>query len=379
VLTDLTLAIASFVFIYPFIVYPLLLRLISGRLARRTPAPASFEPLPHVAMVICALNEEGILRAKLLNCLALEYPKVKLRIIVISDGSTDATAAIAREFADQGIELIERTSRRGKVRNLNETLPTLREEIFVLSDANVLYRSDAVLRLVERFRDPSVGCVSGKVILTNAPGVFEKPTQEYYSQEWFLQRTASALYSMAGADGAMYAIRRELFRPCPDDTIVEDFVIPMAVVRQGKRVVFEAAAIGWEDGATNIREEFSRKVRIAAGAAQGLLRGNVWPGRAPLSFWFVFASHKLLRWLSPMVVLFILAIASISASRPLPRLVLTGFSLIAVTVPLRIMTGVRLRLVDVPFYILFTQIAVGYGLLKGFLGIQSVLWAKANR
>jgi len=366
-------------FLYPFAIYPgVLLFIRNWLLPRRLPLSGDSK-LPSLAILICALNEERIIGEKLKNCLELEYPRRKLRILVVSDGSTDATATIVREYADRGIELIDWRTRRGKIARLNEALPTLCQEIVVLSDANVLYRSDALLHVIEEFRDPSVGCVSGKVVLTNAASAFEKPTEGYYSVEWFLQEAASALYSMVGADGAMYAIRRSLFRPCPDDTIIEDFVIPMSVVRQGKRVVFQPKAIGWEEGAQNISEEFRRKVRIAAGSAQGLLRGNVWPGLAPLRFWFVFLSHKLLRWLSPVLAVWILATAFASLDRRLSQMVVAGFALLVAMALLRIVTGSKRPIFDVPFYFLFAQVAASYGLCKGILGNQSVLWVKADR
>src|SRR5262249_1695372 len=163
----------------------------------------------------------------------------------------------------------------------------------------------------------------------------------------FLQEAASGLYSMVGADGAMYALRRSLFRPCPNDTIIEDFVIPMSIVRQGKRVVFQPKAVGWEDGARSISEEFRRKVRIAAGSAQGLVRGNAWPGLAPLRFWFVFLSHKLLRWLSPVFAVWILTTAFTSLDRLLSQMAVASFTLLAAMALLRMLTGSRRAIFDV--------------------------------
>src|SRR5581483_11291657 len=217
-----------------------------------TPA---LEDLPAAALVICALNEEKVIRQKMENCLRLVYPKEKLRIVVISDGSTDATAPIVREYAACGIQLIEQPARRGKIANLNAVLPSCTEDILVLSDANVLYHPEALIRLAARFADPTVGCVSGKVILTDSAPELDAPTSGYYSIEWLLQEKTSRVYSMVGADGAMYALRRSLFQPCPDDTIVEDFVIPMNVIRQGRRTVFESQAIGWERGPASLAEE----------------------------------------------------------------------------------------------------------------------------
>lgn len=378
-LDSVAIAAVTLLFLYPFVLYPALAALAGRRERGRKAAEDPASPLPSVALVICALNEQKIIRQKLENSLALDYPKDKLRIIVISDGSTDQTAAIAREFLARGVTLIEQPKRRGKIANLNSVLPARGEDLLVLSDANVLYRSDALRRLAARFSDPEVGCVSGKVILTDTTGLLDEPTGQYYSLEWFLQERASRIYSMAGADGAMYALRRELFRPCPNDTIIEDFIIPMQVVRQGKRVVFEPAAVGWEEGATSLREEFRRKVRIAAGSMQGLVRGSAWPRNAPLRFWFVFLSHKLLRWLSPLVGLVILMLSSLTLDQFFSRLVVMGFAVMCGLALVRIATGWRNPLVSAPFYFLFGQVALAFGLLKGIAGRQTVLWAKADR
>lgn len=372
----LLLAISLFLFVYPFVVYPAVVGLLPRwPVRRRRQAPAE----PRVAMVICALNEQKIIRAKMENCLDLRWPGGRVRVVVVSDGSTDATAAIVREFAAQGVELVERVERRGKIANLNVVVPALEEDIVVLSDANVLYHPDALVHLLARLEDAEVGCVSGKVVLTGSAPQLDAPTEGYYSLEWLLQERASEIYSMPGADGAMYALRRELFRPCPPDTLIEDFVIPMAVVRQGKRVVFAPQAVGWEQGPASLAEEFRRKVRIAAGAAQALLRGNGWPGRAPLRFWAVFVSHKLLRWISPLTGMLALLLAAACFDRDLGRLVLAGFLVTAGLAFIRLLTGWGHLAVSAPFYFLFGQAALALGLVKGVFRRQSVLWAKADR
>lgn len=366
-------------FLYPFVIYPVMIAWMARAHRWKTNEEVRGREVPEVALVICALNEERIIRQKLENSLALSYPAGSLRIVVISDGSTDGTAQIAREFCGAGVELIDQPVRRGKITNLNEVIPSRKEEIIVLSDANVLYHADAVLRLVARFRDPSVGCVSGKVILQDTTPDLNAPTGQYYSLEWTLQENSSAAYSMTGADGAMYGLRRELFQACPNDTIIEDFVIPMQVIRQGKRVVFEPEAIGWERGVESLREEFRRKVRIAAGAAQGLIRGNALPLGTPPRFWFIFLSHKLLRWLSPFTGLLVLLAAAATFHEPVSIVVLAGIAMIVTLALLRILTGWTQTVFSAPFYFLFGLAAMAVGLLKGFAGQQTVLWAKANR
>ncbi len=377
---ELVLLLFVLLFFYPYLIYPGLLYVMAQFLQRKYEPGGECDSYPPAAMVICALNEERVIGQKVENCLALQYPGRKLRIIVVSDGSSDRTAEVVRLYAASGIELIEQKKRRGKIANLNEVLPQLQEEIVVLSDANVMYQPDAVMRLAARFQDPSVGCVSGKVVLTENTPDLDGPTGQYYSLEWFLQERSSWIYSMVGADGAMYALRRGLFRPCPGDTIIEDFVIPMGIIRQQQRVVYEPAAVGWEKGPATMREEFRRKVRIAAGVAQGLIRGNAWPPLdAPLRFWLIFVSHKLLRWISPLVGLAILCCACLTMHQPGAQIVLAAIGVLVCLALVQLLTRWGNPLVSAPFYFLFGQVALGWGLVKGFMGQQTVLWAKENR
>jgi len=375
-----TLLLITFIFLffYPFLIYPLVIKLwASGQ--KRVPENITPGYFPHVAMVICALNEQGVIGEKISNALALDYPPEKLTIVVVSDGSTDRTAEIVRSYERAGVVLVDQKIRRGKIANLNEVIPLRNEEIILLSDANVLYHRDAIKHLIARFADDSVGCVTGRVILTDTTPDLHASTEQYYSLEWTLQRDSSDVFSMVGADGAMYALRRELFHPCPNDTLIEDLVIPMHIISQRRRVVFESHALGWEKGVESIPEEFRRKVRIAAGAAQGLLRGNVWPKNAPARFWYIFLSHKLLRWLSPLTGILLILTALFWRQGLLANLVLSVTAIVVVLALLRVITGWRSALLSAPFYFLFGQVAMAVGLFKGISGTQTVLWKKIDR
>jgi cellulose synthase/poly-beta-1,6-N-acetylglucosamine synthase-like glycosyltransferase len=376
-----TLILAGLIllFVYPFVIYPMILAAWARRKGRAFEVSTPSD-LPPIALVICAFNEQRIIREKVENSLALRYPHGKLTIMVVSDGSTDGTPEIVKEYQDAGVILLNRKVRRGKIANLNEVIPSRGEEIIVLSDANVLYDAQAVMRLAEVFSDRSVGCVSGKVVLTDTvPDDLDRLTGQYYSVEWQVQENSSMVYSMVGADGAMYALRRELFSPCPTDTLIEDLVIPMRVIAQGKRVVLEPKALGWEEGVGSLREEFQRKVRIAAGAAQGLLRGNAWPSNAPARFWFIFVSHKLLRWLSPITGALIIGAAVAWWSEPAAMLTIAVVIAIMGLALIRLLTGWKHSMVSVPFYLLFGQVAMAMGLLKGLTGHQTILWDKVDR
>ena len=375
----MALLLLLFLFIYPFILYPVMLNWISRR--RRHQSPAVVEPAewPTVAIVVCALNEARIMQEKIENCLALDYPNDRLRIVVIDDGSTDGTGRIARQYVSHGFDLIECKQRRGKTANLNDVIPSRPEEIIVLSDANVIYDRLALKHLVRRFSDPSVGCVSGKVVLTNTTNSLKAGEGNYYSLEWRLQEDASNLYSMVGADGAMYALRRVLFQPVPNDTLLDDFVISMGIVRQGRRIVFERRALAWEQGPSSVSEEYRRKIRIAAGAAQGLIRGNIWPAGAPWRYWFLFLSHKVLRWVSPLVAIVLLGVCVAHWGATAPMAILGGAMSLVALAGARALRGRPHPVLDAPFYFLLGQLALAVGLLRGLTRRQSVLWAKADR
>jgi len=377
--TDAFLVCLTILFCFPYFVYPAVLKLLVPRTKAGSVTRRSNEKLPTVTLVICALNEEGVIGEKIVNSLALDYPSNRLKILVISDGSTDRTAEICRQYASEGIVFVDRRERRGKAWNLNEIIPALKEEIAVLSDANVLYQADAVKELVARFKEPTVGCVSGKVVLTGTTDLLRLPETSYYSIEWSLQARESELYSMVSADGAMYAIRRELFVPFPTDTILDDLAIPLGVLKSGKRIIFAETATGWESGPSGWREEFNRKVRIAAGAAQALVRGWGWPTGCPARLWFVFVSHKLLRWISPWVGAIALLTAVLTWQQTLSRVLLTGAVLLVAGAGIRFLARKAHPVLDAMFYFVMAQVALAVGAARGLSGGQSVLWKKENR
>lgn len=372
-----TLAILLFLLAWPLVLFPAGMKLW-GRKGK--PAPAgSDDDLPPVTLIICAYNEERVIGAKMENCLKLEYPSGQLSVVVVNDGSSDGTADVVRRYIGRGIRLIDRPVRRGKVANLNEITPTAETPLVAFSDANVMYDPAAIRKLAAHFRDPEVGGATGRVILHDSPEPVRAAEAGYYSLEWAVHAGSSAIHSTAGCDGAMYMLRRELFLECPPDTLIEDFVQALAVVRQGRRMVFEPEALGWERGPQSLSEEYRRKVRIAAGAAQALMRGNGWPAGAPASFWLTWASHKLLRWLAPVTTLAALALAAATTGNVLSQTTLAGSGLLASLAALRILTGWRHPALEAPFYLLFGLAAGFEGLVRGASGGQEVLWNKPSR
>jgi cellulose synthase/poly-beta-1,6-N-acetylglucosamine synthase-like glycosyltransferase len=362
---------------YVFVGYPIILALARFG-GRRNVAKGGGEP--RVCLFITANDEARVMDAKLQNALALAYPQDRLDIVVASDGSVDGTNEIVRRFAPR-VRLLEFAPRRGKIAAINDGMRAVTSEIVVFSDANTFCDPRAIRALVSNFADRSVGAVSGDVVLTGDRASLARSEDLYYRYERWVQRAESELGSMIGVDGALYAVRRELFVPPAADTILDDMAIPMAVIRSGRRVVFEPDAIAHEQGCETAREEFSRKSRVIAGAVQFLGRGDSAVPFARPQVMFSLVSHKALRWLTPLFALgaFFTSIAlagstSTYAAAAIGQAVLLAVGLAGCSPTLR-----RAAVVAIPHYFFLVQAAAAVGLVRGLVRRQSVLWRRFDR
>jgi len=299
---DIALILLLGIVVSNFGVYPLLLKVISK--FRKVEHQIDDNHQPSVTLLIAAYNEEDVVEEKIKNSLELDYPEDLLTIMVISDGSIDNTNAIAGQYTDS-IQLITNDTNNGKATVLNRGKEKIQSDIVVLSDANVMYQRDAIKKLVRHFIDPNIGAVSGKVVLLNEGLSYSNAEDAYYSVEHRIQKLESDTGNLIGADGAMYALRQELMRPLSQDTLLDDFVLSMGVVQQGKRLIFDSEALGYEKNLAEITSEYRRKVRIVAGGMQSLRRNTAWPGmKNPLTA-VKFTFHKIIRWIiGPAIVLF---------------------------------------------------------------------------
>jgi cellulose synthase/poly-beta-1,6-N-acetylglucosamine synthase-like glycosyltransferase len=281
------------------IVYPMLLALLRP-FARRTLLLEASEP--DVTLVIAAHNEEGTIAAKLKNCLELRYPRDRLEIVVASDGSTDRTDEIVRSFAEHGI-MLAKFPRIGKTGIQNRVAARARGEILVFSDANASYGPDAIAKLVRHFADSAVGGVCGQLVYRVAREGAGSSERMYWDYEKFMKVRESALSSVVGANGSIYAVRRCDYVEI-DEGLISDLVQPLALVRRGKRVVYEPEAVSVEDASTNYNVEFRRKVRILTRGILGLLSMAelLNPFRYGI-FSVQLIMHKLLRFASPAFLL----------------------------------------------------------------------------
>ncbi len=258
---------------------------------------------PFVSIVMVVRNEELCLEAKLQNLRALDYPAERCQIVVVSDGSTDRTEQILREHArDPRVQVLMNQLSQGKASGLNDAFGLVSGEIVVFTDARQRMEGDAIRRLAEDFADPEVGCVSGALFLGDAQtGESAKGMGLYWRVEKKIRELESQSGSVVGATGAIYAVRRELLTPVPENTILDDVYLPMQVVRQGKRVIFEPRARAWDSPDLGAEREFSRKVRTLSGNYQ-LLQLAPWILKSEDPVRFEFISHKVLRLAVPFAL-----------------------------------------------------------------------------
>ena len=284
---------------YAYLVYPLLIWGLARWFGRQGEIPASDGELPTVSLLIAAHNEEAEIEKRIQTALLMDYPADRLDIVVASDGSSDGTAEIVRRYAGRGIRLLDYSERQGKAAVLNSAFAELSGEIVLLSDANTQTDPAALRKIVRWFRQPAVGVVCGRLVLTD-PRTGRNVDSLYWRYETFLKRCEGRLGALLGSNGAIYAIRRALFAPVPSGTIADDLVIPLqARLRTGCKIIYEYEAVAWEETPPDIRSEFRRRSRIGAGGFQsiGMLCGLLHPRQGWVAFTFL--SHKICRWFCP--------------------------------------------------------------------------------
>jgi len=288
--------------VYTYLLYPAALWLLT--FWKREPVPTAPEQWPLLTVIIVAVNEAAVIGDKLRNTLSLDYPSDRRRVIVVSDASDDGTDDIAAEFAELGVQLIRMPERAGKIMGQNVGVRQAEGDVLVFSDANSMYEESALKALVRPFVNPSVGCVCGELRYVNPAEVGAgKGEGVYWRYEQFLKRRESLLGSLVGANGAIYAMRRELFEELGPD-IISDFIMPIRVRRKGCRAQYAPEAVAVEHSAKGFDEELRRRRRIIARSLYGL-----WTERGVLNplatgiFSFQVVSHKVLRWLVPILLM----------------------------------------------------------------------------
>jgi len=381
-----------FIAFYTYVGYGILLfiiikikRAVKGR---KVTADLPDEQLPTCALVIAAYNEEFIIREKIADTLALKYPEGKLKIYFVTDGSTDNTAAIISEFPQ--INLLHKDGRSGKIVAMHRAMTFVDSEVAVFTDANTMLNREALLKICRHYADPTVGAIAGekRVMVQETDDASAAGEGFYWKYESALKKWDSELYSVVGAAGELFSVRRELYKPVPLDTILDDFMISMYIAADGYRIIYEPEAYASETASANVSEELKRKVRIAAGGIQSILRlkslFNIFKYPV-LSFQYI--SHRVLRWtVTPffMILAFItnLYIVANVDNGIIYRVLMVGqfmFYLLALLGYVMEKRQIRVKALFVPYYFCVMNYAVLAGIIRYFKGQQSAAWERAER
>ena len=305
---------------YTFAGYGALMALLArGRGGAKLSASA---PLPDVCAVVVAHNEEMRIAARITDLLASDYPPEKLRVLLVSDGSPDATAARAAAVDPARVTVLVQPVRAGKAAGLNAALAHATAEVIVFTDSRQRFAPDAIARLAAHFADPCIGAVSGALEIDPAASAAGTGVEAYWRYEKTLRAAEARFDSCIGCTGAIYAIRRALFTPLPADTVLDDVVIPMRLAVAGHRVLHDPAARAFDPQPLEPAAEKIRKRRTLAGNFQMLFRHPAWllPWRNRL--WWQLLSHKYLRLAAPAFLLVLLTASAALAAQPFYRAVL---------------------------------------------------------
>ena len=378
--------------VYTYFGYPVLIFL----LAKSFHKPESNKAhTPAVTLVIAAYNEETVIEGKILNSLAIDYPKKLFQVVIISDGSTDKTPEIAKRYIESGVKLLHEPERRGKMAAVNRAIPHVDGEIIVFSDANNRYQSDTILKLVHPFADPEVGATTGAKMIEKGDGSLGTSEGLYWRYESFIKKQESRLGSCTSAAGEVLAIRKQLYSPAPDHVINDDFYIAMQVIRRGYRLVYVPEAKSFERVSPSAQDEISRRTRINAGRFQAIaMAKDILPLNRPLLVWQIL-SHKFLRPLVPFAMIG-MALSNLLAvffppQAPGPLLLSRPYSIIFLSLQIIFYTLAWLgrksdgkqnrfmRLFYIPTFLTNSNFAALMGFFRFLRGGQSHLWDRIQR
>jgi len=383
--------ISLFIIIYTYLGYGFILYLLVQikriMWGKRPDVFYELDELPTCTLLIAAYNEEDFIVDKIRNTLSLEYPEGKLEIIFITDGSTDRTPDILKEYPQ--IKLLHQNERKGKVAAMHRAHSHVKTEIIIFTDANTLLNKDALIKISRHYADEKVGAVAGekRVHYDEKADAGTAGEGFYWKYESTLKKWDSELYSVVGAAGELFSVRSNLYSPVSEDTILDDFMISMLIAAKGYRIVYEPEAFAIETASENISEELKRKVRIAAGGIQAILRLkallNIFR-YGVLSFQYI--SHRVLRWTITPFLLIIVLMLNILICLQNPGMIFYFLLLGQVLFYLLALLGMefekkelRVKIFFIPYYFCVMNYAALAG-LKRYMGKQqSAIWEKANR
>ena len=347
---------------------------------------------PEVTLFVAAYNEKDYVNAKIKNSLELDYPIEKIKQVWVTDGSDDGTQEVLRKYADKGVEVYHEDDRGGKIGAMNRGMAFVKTPIVIFSDANTMLGKESIRRIVNLFRNPKVGCVSGEKRIYQKEMDSAAGTEGiYWKYESILKKWDAELYSVVGAAGELFAIRTELFQKVEKDTLLDDFIISLRVAEKGYTIQYDPEAYAIETASADVKEELKRKIRISAGGIQSIIRLKELLN--PFKYGiltFQYISHRVLRWtLAPLGLLLILIFNLIIVL----NCGIINFNNIYVWIfwaqilfYLSAMLGwyfenkkIKIKVLFIPYYFFIMNLSVYLGIIRYFKGKQTVKWERAKR
>lgn len=377
-ITEILFLILVILTLYSFFIFQVVLYVI-GKLFG-SDVKSSESNLPFVTLVISAYNEEKVIASKILNSLELNYPRDLLEIIVVSDSSTDNTDTIVKEYEQQGVILYRSSVRQGKTAGLNMAIDKTRGEIVVFTDADSMFDKNAVFEMAKLYSDPRVGSVTGSTnYISHQNGEMVATSSIYTKLERLTKKLESKIGSCVGADGAIFSIRKTLYRQLMNDDI-NDLVIPLNVVMQGYRVIYSDKVFCTEEPSSSSSNAFSRQARITNRTLRALFRRIhlLNPFKYPL-FSFEILSHKFIRLSVPFYLLLLLPINLLLVEKSLVyQLCLFGQIMIYFAVLagyLQNKRGQTNGLLLVAYHFMMVQAAIFKGWVDFLSGVNRITWS----
>jgi cellulose synthase/poly-beta-1,6-N-acetylglucosamine synthase-like glycosyltransferase len=389
----ITFWILLFVVVYTYVGYGILLYLIIKirrlfNIGGEVVIDAGYEP--EVTLFIAAYNEKNYVENKMNNSLELDYPKEKLNIVWVTDGSDDGTPDLLKGYPNTTVHHLD--ARNGKIGAMNRGMEFVKTPIVIFSDANTNLGKESVRRIVNLFSNPTVGCVSGEKRIVNKQSDVASGAGEglYWKYESALKKWDAELYSVVGAAGELFAIRTELYRHVEKDTLLDDFIISLRVAQDGYTIQYDPKAYAIETASANVKEELKRKIRISAGGIQAIVRLksllNIFK-YGTLSFQYI--SHRVLRWtLSPLCLVLLIPSLFVLAYHD----GILNFGLYTILFWLQLLfyaaalvgwfmenRSTRIKILFIPYYFFIMNVSVILGFFRYINKTQSVNWERAKR
>ena len=387
---EIIFGILLFIVCYTYVGYGIVLWIMVTikRIFGKKKELPEIEEWPEVTLFITAYNEELVVEDKMKNCLELDYPKDKLHIVWVTDGSTDHTNELLHRYPE--VKIYYHEARKGKTAAMNHGIRHVKTPFVIFTDANTYINSEAVKETMKRFVNPKVGCVAGekRVKATRKDGAASGGEGMYWKYESCLKKWDAEIYSAMGAAGELFAIRTELYEPMPEDTLLDDFIVSMKMTLKGYVIDYCDTAYARESGSANMKEEEKRKVRIAAGGIQSIGRlkelFNIFK-YGILSFQFI--SHRVLRWSVTPFALFLLFPLNVILLPYRPTFyalllcIQIAFYAAGIYGYYKATQSVRSKKVYIPYYFLFMNVNVikGINYLRERKGKSNGAWEKAQR